>query len=95
MINTEETDINSELFQKHLSFQWPSEMRKAAYSTNNRKENEKLVNVIKSGLGDLQNEIKEISDDEIEIEKPDKIVDINKILLSLIDKIKKGKDLKY
>ena len=70
-------------------------MLKAAYSTNNRKENEKLVNVIKSGLGDLKNEIKEISDDEIEIEKPDKIVDINKILLSLIDKIKKGKDLKY
>ena len=70
-------------------------MRKAAYSTNNRKENEKIVNVIKSGLGDLKNEIKEISDDEIEIEKPDKIVDINKILLSLIDKIKKGKDLKY
>ena len=70
-------------------------MLKAAYSTNKRKENEKLVNVIKSGLGDLKNEIKEISDDEIEIEKPDKIVDINKILLSLIDKIKKGKDLKY
>ena len=70
-------------------------MLKAAYSTNNRKENEKLVNVIKSGLGDLKNEIKEISDYEIEIEKPDKIVDINKILLSLIDKIKKGKDLKY
>ena len=32
--------------------------------------------MVKSGLSDLKNEIEEISDDEIEIEKPDKIVDI-------------------
>ena len=42
----------------------------------NRRNNEKLVNVIKSGLTDLNNGIKEIAGDEIEIEKPDKIVDI-------------------
>ena len=51
-------------------------MLKAVYTTKNRRKKEKLVNVIKSGLSDLKNEIKEMSDDVIEIEKPDKIVDI-------------------
>ena len=51
-------------------------MLKRVYATNNRRKNEKLVNVIKSGLSDLKNKIEEISDNEIEIEKPDKIVDI-------------------
>ena len=32
--------------------------------------------MVKSGLSGLKNEIEKISDDEIEIEKPDKIVDI-------------------
>ena len=41
----------------------------------NRTNNEKFVNVIKIGLSDLKNRIKEMSG-EIEIEKPDKIVDI-------------------
>ena len=32
--------------------------------------------MVKSGLSGLKTEIEKISDDEIEIEKPDKIVDI-------------------
>ena len=51
-------------------------MLKVAYTAKNRKKNERLVNVIKTGLSDLQNEIKEMSDDELKIETPDKIVDI-------------------
>ena len=51
-------------------------MLKVAHTAKNRKKNERLVNVIKTGLSDLQNEIKEISDDELKIETPDKIVDI-------------------
>ena len=57
MINKEETDINSGLFQKHFRFQRPTEMLKAVYTTNNRMKNEKWVNVIKAGLNDLKNEI--------------------------------------
>ena len=57
MINKKETDIKSELFQKHFSFQRPSEMLKAVYSTNNRRKNKKLVNMIKGRLSDLKNEI--------------------------------------
>ena len=58
LINKEETDINSELFKKHFSFQRPSEILKALYTTKTRRTNEKLVNGIKAGLSDLKNEIK-------------------------------------
>ena len=57
--------------KNHFSFQRPSE---AEYSANNGRKSEKLVNVIESGLSHLKNEIKEIYDDETEIEKPDKII---------------------
>ena len=69
-------------------------MLKAAYDTNNRKKNEKLVNVIKCGLGDLRNEIKEISDDEIEIEKQEKIVDIVENIIELNRQNQERKGLK-
>ena len=75
LINKEEMGINRELFQKHFKFQMPSAMLKAAYNADSKRKNN-LVNVIKSGLEDLKGEIIEMSDDEIEIEKPDKIVDI-------------------
>ena len=57
MINKEETDINSGLFQKNFRFQRPTEMLKAVYTTNNIMKHEKWVNVIKAGLNDLKNEI--------------------------------------
>ena len=51
-------------------------MVKQLYETKNRKKNNGLVNVIKSGLSDLKDEIKKMSEDEKEIEKPDKILRI-------------------
>ena len=95
LINKEETIINRVLFQKHLIFQMPTPMLKVVYITNNRRKNEKLVNVVKNGLSDLKDEIKEMSENEIEKEKPYKIVNIVERFVSLIDKIKKDKDLKY
>ena len=94
LINKEETDINSELFKKHFSFQRPSEILKAVYTTKTRRTNEKLVNGIKARLSDLKNEIKEMSDDEIEIEKPDKIVDIFEKFLEFNKQNQKGQGLK-
>ena len=41
-----------------------------------KRKNNKLVNVIKSGLSDLKDKIKEMSEDEKEIEQPDKILKI-------------------
>ena len=50
-------------------------MLKALYNTNSKNENG-LVDMIKSGLKDLKNEIEKMSEDEIKTEKPNKIVDI-------------------
>ena len=50
-------------------------MLKTVYNTNDRKKNSDLVNVIKSGLGCLKNEIENMTEEEKEIEKPNEIVD--------------------
>ena len=47
-------------------------MLKAVYTTNNRRKNENLVNVIKGGLSDLKNEVEKMSSDENGTEKRDK-----------------------
>ena len=51
-------------------------MLKYLYQTNDRMKNNELVNVINSGLKDLKEEIKKMSEEEIKIEKSDKIVEI-------------------
>ena len=45
-VNKKKTGINSEIFQKYISFQRPSNMLKAVYTTNDKKKNNRLVNVI-------------------------------------------------
>ena len=62
--NRKETGINYELFQKHFKFQKPSDILKSVYKTNDKKNNNKLVNIIKSGLSDLKNEIENMSEEE-------------------------------
>ena len=76
VITEEEKEINRELFKNHFSLQMPSIMLKNLYELNDRKENNLLVDIIKSGLSDLKNEIKKMSEDKINIEKPYKIVNI-------------------
>ena len=76
LINKEETAINRELYQRHLNIQRPSKMLKIVYTTNDKKENNKLVDVIKSGLSDLKNEIEKMSENEKIIKQPNKIVNI-------------------
>ena len=93
-INREETDIDRELFKNHFKFQRPSDMYKNLYEINDRKENNKLVNVIRSGLKDLKKEIKEMSKEEREIETPDKIVEIVKEILNFNKQNQKGYGLK-
>ena len=67
-------------------------MLKFVYDANDKNKNNNLINVIKSGLNDLKNEIKKMSENEIEIEKPDKIVDIVQKILKFNRQIMKGKD---
>ena len=67
-------------------------MQRELCKTKNTDKNKDVVNVIKSGLSDLQGDIKEMSECEKRIEQPDKIVDIAERILHLIDKTKKDKD---
>ena len=76
VLTEEEKEINRELFKNHFSLQMPSIMLKNLYEINDRKENNLLVDIIKSGLSDLKNETKKMSEDKINIEKPYKIVNI-------------------
>ena len=56
-------------------------MLKSIGTTKNTKKNNKLVNLIQSGLSDLRDEIDNTFEDEIRIEKLDKIVDIAEKIL--------------
>ena len=60
----------------------------------NKKENKKLVDLIKSGLKDLKDEIKEMSENEIEIERPDKMVDLVQEMLEFNRQNQEGQGLK-
>ena len=64
------------MFKKHFNFASPTVLTKQLYNIKNKKENNELVNVITSGLIDLKDEIKKMSEDEKETEKPDKILEI-------------------
>ena len=77
----EETNINEEVFKKYFNFQRASDMLMYLNKTNDKEKNNELVNVINSGLKDLKEEIKKMSKEEIEIEKPDEIVRVVEMIL--------------
>ena len=89
-----EADVNSELFMKHFNFQNPSDMHKNLYQINDKEKKNKLVNVINSGLKDLKEEIKEMSEEEINTEKPDKIVEIVEDILRFNKQKQEGQGIK-
>ena len=68
------------IFQ-YFNFTSPTVLTKQLYEIENKKENNELVNVIKSGLIDLKDKIKKMSEDEKETEKPDKLLEIVKEIL--------------
>ena len=86
--------MNWESFQKHFKFTKPSALLKELYRIKNKKENKKLVDLIKSGLRDLKDEIKEMSENEIEIERPDKMVDLVQEILEFNGQNQEGQGLK-
>ena len=82
LINSKENEMNNELVTKYFFAQKLGTVLKQIKDLkNNPEKNKKLVNVIKSGLKDLQEEIEEMSKEQREIKKPDEIVDfVEKIL---------------
>ena len=67
--------INKELFKERFSFQDLSDMQRKLFEPLGTHANKHIVQIIKSGLIDLNKEIKKMSEDEIEIEEPNKIID--------------------
>ena len=57
-------------------------MTKQLYKRKKKKEINELVNVNNSGLIDSKDEIKKMSEDEIETEKPDKLLEIVEEILT-------------
>ena len=64
------------MFKEYFNFESPTVLTKQLYKIKNKKENSELVNVIKSGLIYLKDEIRKMSEDEKKIEKPNEIVNI-------------------
>ena len=94
LVNKKETGINYELFEKHIKFKRPSDMLKSVYKTNDKKNNSKLVNIIKSGLSDLKNKTEDMSEEEKEIEKSGEKIDIVKEILKFNKQNQQGQGLK-
>ena len=92
-INKEETGINIEIFKKHFNFSRPSDMLKSLCKANTSQNNE-LVSLINSELKDLKEKIKEMSEEEIKIEKPDKIIKIVEEILRFNKQKQEGKGIK-
>ena len=91
----EETDINKELFKKYFSFQKPSDMIMLLNKTNDTEKKNKLVSLINRGLKDLKEEIKKMSQAEIENEDPESIVEIVEKILKFNKKNQlKGQGIK-
>ena len=82
----EETDINDDLFNKYFKFQRPSDMLMFLNKTNDTEKNNELVNLINRGLKDLKEEIKQISEVEIENEDPELIEKTAKKILKFSKK---------
>ena len=71
-------------------------MYKVLYETNNDKEkNSKLLKIFNSGLEDLEKEIKNMSEEEIKIEKPYNIVKVVKKIFEINKTNQQRKGLKY
>ena len=94
LIIKKETSISRELFKDYFKFKMPTAMLKNLYNLNDEKKNNLLVNAIKSGLSNLENEIKKMSEDEIKIEKLYEIVDIVENILQLNRQNPEGQGLK-
>ena len=75
MITKKDKIIKKDLFTEYFQFQSLSAMQKSLSKTQNTQKNKELKKVIISGLLDLDKRIKNMSDDENKIEKPNEIVD--------------------
>ena len=77
------------LFETHFSFVVPSALAKKLFETKDKKKSSNLVKEIKNRWSNLKDEIKKMSKNEIEIEKPNKILKIVEKIIEFNKKIQK------
>ena len=87
-IKNESKGINYDLFKNYINFIVPMALVKQLYKTKNKNKNNALVEQIKKRWSNLKDEAEKISDDEKEIEQPDRILKIVKEILDLIKRLK-------
>ena len=66
--------------------------QKKLFKTKNKKRNNELVELIRVRWCNLQDEIKKMSEDEKETEKPDKILEVVDEILAFNKKFKKNQE---
>ena len=91
MITKGETAMDQELFKKYFIFQMSTAMLKAYIIQIVKRKKNHLINVIKSGLSYLKDEIKEMSKGEIKLKNHLKQWILLKRFLSLIGKPRRTK----
>ena len=95
MIDKEDGHVNQEIFRKYFKIQKPSHMYKVLGTINDKEKNSNLVNMFNSALKDLKKDTKNRSKEEKEIEKPDEIVRVVKMILDFNElKQQKGQGIK-
>ena len=94
MINKEEAHVNEEVFQKYFKLQKPRLMYKVLRRLNDKEKNSNLVNMFNSASKDLKEEIKMMSKEEIENERPDEKVKVVGRILDFNRQNQQGKGLK-
>ena len=82
------------LFKKYFYYDAPSFLVKELYKIKNKEKNNVFVNITNSGLKDLKEDIKVMSEKEKENEKPDKVVKIVEEILKFNKQNQEGKGIK-
>ena len=88
-IENETKGINYNLFEHYFNFVVPSTLAKYLNETKNKNKNNELVEEIKKRWSNLKDEAEKMSEDEKEIENPDKILKFVKEILNFNKEIKK------
>ena len=81
MIDQQDKHVSQEIFQKYFKIQKPSLMYKVLRTMDDKEKNSNLVNMFNSALRDLKEDGKNISKEEKEIEQPDEIARVVKMIL--------------
>ena len=77
------------MFKDYFDFAAPTALTKELFETKNKNKNNEFVELTKVRWSNLKDEINEMSKEEIEIQKPDKMLKIVEEILNFNEKIQK------